>query len=213
MRLKKWRVEFELPLRCSRRGPGQGFRRIPWANLQMWGSSRQGLQCQRNYWTKSTTTISTHYLLQRIAEQEPFQTQKTSFNSQRPRKRRRRRFRNGVSVNTWHFHSTLLRHPMAQFNPAELSPNDRRTHESGAIQGERYCDIDKAALQERGVFLPRSYGSQAPTFVPPRLGPADLYWFLLRRIPLPKLHVNLKLEMYRSMFWEVVVVGFWHSSE
>ena len=37
------------------------------------------------------------------------------------------------------------------------------------------CNIPKAALQESGAFLPlwNSCGSQAPTFRPPRFGPAE----------------------------------------
>ena len=35
------------------------------------------------------------------------------------------------------------------------------------------CNIDKAALQESGAFLPLSCGLQAPTSRHPRLGPAD----------------------------------------
>ena len=34
-------------------------------------------------------------------------------------------------------------------------------------------NIEKAALQESGAFLPLSCGFQAPTFRHPRLGPAD----------------------------------------
>ena len=36
-----------------------------------------------------------------------------------------------------------------------------------------HCDIEKAALQESGAFLPLSCGFQAPTFWHPRLGPAE----------------------------------------
>ena len=36
------------------------------------------------------------------------------------------------------------------------------------------CNIEKAALQESGAFLPLSCGFQAPTFRNPRFGPADL---------------------------------------
>ena len=38
---------------------------------------------------------------------------------------------------------------------------------------ELQCNIEKAALQESGAFLPLSCGFQAPTFRHPRLGPAD----------------------------------------
>ena len=41
------------------------------------------------------------------------------------------------------------------------------------------CDIEKAALQESGAFLPLSCGFQAPTFWHPRLGPADFMFRLL----------------------------------
>ena len=36
-----------------------------------------------------------------------------------------------------------------------------------------HCNIEKAALQESGAFLPLSCGFQAPTFRHPRFGPAD----------------------------------------
>ena len=36
------------------------------------------------------------------------------------------------------------------------------------------CNIEKAALQKSGAFLPLSCGFQAPTFRHPRLGPADI---------------------------------------
>ena len=37
------------------------------------------------------------------------------------------------------------------------------------------CNIEKAALQESGDFLPLSCGFQAPTFRHPRLEPAETY--------------------------------------
>ena len=37
------------------------------------------------------------------------------------------------------------------------------------------CNIEKAALQESGAFLPLSCGSQAPTFRHPRLGSAEIH--------------------------------------
>ena len=36
-----------------------------------------------------------------------------------------------------------------------------------------HCNIEKAALQESGAFLPLSCGFQAPAFRHPRLGPAE----------------------------------------
>ena len=36
------------------------------------------------------------------------------------------------------------------------------------------CNIENAALQESGAFLPLSCGFQAPTFRHPRLGPAEI---------------------------------------
>ena len=36
------------------------------------------------------------------------------------------------------------------------------------------CNIEKAALQGSGAFLPLACGFQAPTFRHPRLGPAEL---------------------------------------
>ena len=37
-----------------------------------------------------------------------------------------------------------------------------------------HCNIEKAALQESGAFLPLSCGFQAPTFRHPRFGPAEI---------------------------------------
>ena len=42
-----------------------------------------------------------------------------------------------------------------------------------AASEKLHCNIEKAALQESGAFLPLSCGFQAPTFRHPRLGPAD----------------------------------------
>ena len=38
------------------------------------------------------------------------------------------------------------------------------------------CNIEKAALQESGAFLPLSCGFRAPTFRHPRLGPAETFF-------------------------------------
>ena len=48
-----------------------------------------------------------------------------------------------------------------------------------------HCNIEKAALQESGAFLPLSCGFQAPTFRHPRLGPADKTTLLRNRPFLP----------------------------
>ena len=48
-----------------------------------------------------------------------------------------------------------------------------RTKSCAATNEKLHCNIDKAALQESGAFLPLSCGFQAPTFRHPRLGPAD----------------------------------------
>ena len=46
---------------------------------------------------------------------------------------------------------------------------------SCAAESEKmHCNIEKAALQESGAFLPLSCGFQAPTFRHPRLGPAEI---------------------------------------
>ena len=47
------------------------------------------------------------------------------------------------------------------------------TKSCAAASEKLHCNIDKAALQESGAFLPLSCGFQAPTFRHPRLGPAD----------------------------------------
>ena len=47
------------------------------------------------------------------------------------------------------------------------------TKSCAATNEELHCNIEKAALQESGAFLPLSCGFQAPTFRHPRLGPAD----------------------------------------
>ena len=47
------------------------------------------------------------------------------------------------------------------------------TKSCAAASKKMQCNIEKAALQESGAFLPLSCGFQAPTFRHPRLGPAD----------------------------------------
>ena len=55
---------------------------------------------------------------------------------------------------------------------------------SCAAASERLqCNIEKAALQKSGAFLPLSCGFQAPTFRHPRLGPADVAGILDLRNP------------------------------
>ena len=52
------------------------------------------------------------------------------------------------------------------------------TRSCAAASEKLHCNIEKAALQESGAFLPLSCGFQAPTFRHPRLGPADQCLFL-----------------------------------
>ena len=47
------------------------------------------------------------------------------------------------------------------------------TKSCAAASEKLQCNIEKAALQESGAFLPLSCGLQAPTFRHPRLGPAE----------------------------------------
>ena len=47
------------------------------------------------------------------------------------------------------------------------------TKSCAATSEKLHCDIEKAALQESGAFLPLSCWFQAPTFRHPRLGPAE----------------------------------------
>ena len=47
------------------------------------------------------------------------------------------------------------------------------TKSCAAANEKLHCNIEKAALQESGAFLPLSCGFQAPTFRHPRFGPAD----------------------------------------
>ena len=50
----------------------------------------------------------------------------------------------------------------------------RHFNKSCAAANEKmHCNIEKAALQKSGAFLPLSCGFQAPTFKHPRLGPAE----------------------------------------
>ena len=48
------------------------------------------------------------------------------------------------------------------------------TKSCAAANEKLHCNIEKAALQESGAFLPLSCGFQAPTFRHPRFGPADV---------------------------------------
>ena len=48
------------------------------------------------------------------------------------------------------------------------------TKSRAAANEKLHCNIEKAALQESGAFLPLSCGFQAPTFRHPRFGLADL---------------------------------------
>ena len=48
------------------------------------------------------------------------------------------------------------------------------TKSCAAASEKLHCNIEIAALQESGAFLPLSCGFQAPTFRHPRLGPANL---------------------------------------
>ena len=49
------------------------------------------------------------------------------------------------------------------------------TKSCAATSEKVQCNIEKAAWQESGAFLPLSCGFQAPTFRLPRLGPADYF--------------------------------------
>ena len=49
------------------------------------------------------------------------------------------------------------------------------TRSCAAASEKLHCNIEKAALQESGAFLPLSCGFQAPMFRHPRLGPADFF--------------------------------------
>ena len=59
------------------------------------------------------------------------------------------------------------------------------TKSCAAASEKPQCNIEKAALQESGAFLPLSCGLQVPTFRHPRLGPAeDCLWVRSRsRLP------------------------------
>ena len=56
------------------------------------------------------------------------------------------------------------------------------TKSCAAANEKLHCNIEKAALQESGAFLPLSCGFQAPTFRHPRLGPADPILFQCSRL-------------------------------
>ena len=47
------------------------------------------------------------------------------------------------------------------------------TKSCAAASKKLQCNIEEAALQESGAFLPLSCGFEALTFRPPRLGPAE----------------------------------------
>ena len=47
------------------------------------------------------------------------------------------------------------------------------TKSCAAANEKLHCNIEKAAFQESGAFLPLSCGFQVPTFRHPRLGPAE----------------------------------------
>ena len=65
------------------------------------------------------------------------------------------------------------------------------TRSCAAANEKLHCNIEKAALQESGAFLPLSCGFQAPTFRHPRWGPADVQGsYLSRRFP-PFLKFNV----------------------
>ena len=78
------------------------------------------------------------------------------------------------------------------------------TKSCAAANEKLHCNIEKAALQESGAFLPLSCGFQAPTFRHPRLGPADEppftdlgHWHWIQRLMLTKASPSrswLKLE-------------------
>ena len=55
------------------------------------------------------------------------------------------------------------------------------TESCAAANENLHCNIEKAALQESGAFLPLSCGFQAPTFRHPRLGPAELLVVAMHR--------------------------------
>ena len=61
------------------------------------------------------------------------------------------------------------------------------TKSCAAANEKLHCNIEKAALQESGAFLPLSCGFQAPTFRHPRFGPAE--WRIQKsfrwKMPLP----------------------------
>ena len=72
------------------------------------------------------------------------------------------------------------------------SPDVIFTKSCAAASKKLQCNIEKAALQESGAFLPLSCGSQAPTFRHPRLGPAERF-----RGPLASHDSNLSAPSHR----------------
>ena len=100
--------EATTPRRRVSPGTGQGFRQARWVSLQMWGSSRLALQCQRNCWTISTTQISTQW------------RQRMTANRIHPSAgggEGHATSQNDVTVNMWHSHSTLFRHQIGTIQP------------------------------------------------------------------------------------------------
>ena len=113
-------------------------------NLQIWGSSRRGLRCQCNYWAKSTRAI--HKAMP--ADEDGWTGAIPDPDDIAQLTRKRRRFRNGVSVNMWHCHSTLLTHPMAHFNPLQKKEKELRDHvNTGHLNKRQSC---KACLLSEG---------------------------------------------------------------
>ena len=66
------------------------------------------------------------------------------------------------------------------------------TKSCAAASDKLHCNIEEAALQESGAFLPLSCGFQAPTFRHPRLGPAELCQKFHGEFPVTSLTVDLK---------------------
>ena len=64
-----------------------------------------------------------------------------------------------------------------------------------------HCNIEKAALQESGAFLPLSCGFQAPTFRHPRLGPAEVARSVLSRFA----RVHLVFDAFQTKKWRTSV--------
>ena len=72
------------------------------------------------------------------------------------------------------------------------------TKSCAAANEKLHCNIEKAALQESGAFLPLSCGFQAPTFRHPRLGPAEIQKIL---VSVKFLSAILGPEMGASILW------------